>query len=192
MPYIQLCIPDIIIIFQNSHLSHIPGTGYLLDRLKLLVNILHFLQSAVVSSGIIQNPMPVNLRSHGTGSPAEKADKIRPMSHTLHGPQRHLTRLWCRCRHSCIPSIGTGLLLHNPENRGCGANLHQIFTPHSILHSSRKSLIIFFCVGKVWIRVVCHKIQTFLSHLVIIQITKETIGSNKISRLYVFSHNVTL
>ena len=142
MPYIQLRIKDIIVVFQNSYLCFVFRACRFLDLLKVLMDGMHFRQAAVIPAGIIQNTVPVDLRSHGRRSPTEIADIVRSMSDTLHRPQSQLPRFRSRSFHTGIPPVGAGLLLHDAESRRNRAGLRQISAPFSVLDRIRFFIVV--------------------------------------------------
>ena len=127
MPYIQLRVPHIIIIFYQCKRSLILCAGYIFNGLYPMPDTVYFCQLAVITIVVVQNAMPVNFCSHGSGTPTEKADIISTMCDALHCPQCHLPRFWSRCFHPCIPSVCAGLLLHNAKMRADGTDFRQIF-----------------------------------------------------------------
>ena len=86
MPYIQLCIPYIIIILQHTDLRLIARASQLLHTLQLFIDIMYLTDTAVLTAGVVQNAMPVNFCPHRARSPAEVADVIRSMRNRLHRP----------------------------------------------------------------------------------------------------------
>ena len=122
VPYIHVCIPEVVIILQDSEARPVLGPRQIFDGLYLVRKFCDFPKFPVIPVIIVQNPMPVNLRPYRTGTPAEETNIIRSMSDTLHRPERHLPRLRRRSFHPCIPSICPGLLLHNPKMRADGTH----------------------------------------------------------------------
>ena len=191
MPDIQLAVPYIIIIFQETDFRLIFRSRQLRKLLKFLMHRFHFCQSPVISSRIIQDTMPVNLSTVSTGSPAEIADIVCTMCHTLHGPQSHLSRLRSRSCHTGIPSVGSGLLFHDTEVFGYRTNLRQVTAPHTVFQKLIR-LIGVHTVCKVRIGIIRQKIQTFLRHSVIIQVCEHTVRCHKITRFDVFADHIAL
>ena len=155
------------------------------------MNRFDFCQSAVVSSGIIQDTMPVNLSTVSTGSPAEIADIVCTMCHTLHGPQSHLSRLRSRSCHTGIPSVGSGLLFHDTEVFGYRTNLRQVTAPHTVFQEVILVVRI-QTISKVRIRIICDEIQTLICHSLVVQVAEQTVGGDKITRFDVFADDIAL
>ena len=191
MPYIQLAVPCVVIVFQETNFCFILGACNLRQFLEFLMNRFDFCQSAVVSSGIIQDTMPVNLGTVSTGSPAEIADIVCTMCYALHSPQGHLSRLRSRSCHTGVPSVGSGLLFHDTKVFGYRTNLRQIAAPHPVFQKLIR-LIGVHTVCKVRIGIIGQKIQTFLCHSVIIQVCEHTIRCHKIVRFDIFADNIAL
>ena len=133
MPYIQFCIEFIVVCFQNADLRLVLSPCELRNLLELLVNICNLPDSAIFTAAVIQNAMPVYFRAHRAGSPAEIADIIRTVCDALHGPQCNLSWSGRRRLHCRVPSVCTGLLLHDAIDAMQRANLVQVHAPHAIL-----------------------------------------------------------
>ena len=191
MPYIQLAVPCVVIVFQETNFCFILGACKLRQFLEFLMNRFDFCQSAVVSSGIIQDTMPVNLGTVSTGSPAKIADIVCTMCYALHRPQCHLSRLRSRSYHTGVPSVGSGLLLHDTEVFRYRTDFRQIPAPHPVFQELIR-LIHIQTICKVWIGIIGHKVQAFLRHSLVVQITEQSVGSHKITRFDIFSDNITL
>ena len=191
MPYIQLAVPCVVIVFQETNFCFILGACNLRQFLEFLMNRFNFCQSAVVSSGIIQDTMPVNLSTVSTGSPAEIADIVCTMCHTLHGPQGHLSRLRSRSCHTGIPSVGSGLLFHDTEVFGYRTNLRQVTAPHTVFQEVILVVRI-QTISKVRIRIICDEIQTLVCHSLVVQVAEQTVGGDKITRFDVFANDIAL
>ncbi len=86
MPVIKLRIPDIIVIPQNCHAGAVNRARKLLQLFKFFMYFTNLSQPSVFPSGIIQNAVPVHLRTERTGTPAEIADKVRSVRNALHCP----------------------------------------------------------------------------------------------------------
>ena len=192
MPYIQLRVPHIIIIFYQCKRSLILCAGYIFNGLYPMPDTIYFCQLTVITIVVVQNAMPVNFCSHGSGTPTEKADIISTMCDALHCPQCHLPRFWSRCFHPCIPSVCAGLLLHNAKMRADGTDFRQIFAPFSIIEIIGMFRVFDQTVCKIRIRIICQHIQTLIFHLVVVHIAKNTICCDKILRLFIFADDITL
>ena len=186
MPYIKLAVPYVVVIFQETNFCLVFGTCDLRQFLEFLVNRFYFCQSAIVSSGIIQDTVPVDFCSIGTRSPTEIADIISTVCNALHGPQCHLSRFRCWSCHTGIPSIGTGLLFHDTEVFGYGTNLRQVTAPHTVF----QEVVRFVCiqaVSEVRVGIIHDEIQTLVCHSLVVQVAEQTVGGDKITRFQIFA-----
>ena len=191
MPYIKLAVPYVVVIFQETNFCLVFGTCDLRQFLEFLVNRFYFCQSAIVSSGIIQDTVPVDFCSIGTRSPTEIADIISTVCNALHGPQCHLSRFRCWSCHTGIPSIGTGLLFHDTEVFGYGTNLRQVTAPHTVF----QEVVRFVCiqaVSEVRVGIIHDEIQTLVCHSLVVQVAEQTVGGDKITRFQIFADDIAL
>ena len=116
MQFIVFGVKNIVIIPDYADSRFVFSSGNFADSRHFFIDIADFLKPSVIPAGIIQNSVPVNLRSKGACPPSEIADKIRSVGYGLHGPQCHLSPFRRRLHHAGIPAPGTRLLLHNAEN----------------------------------------------------------------------------
>ena len=65
---------------------YIPGPGNAPDFFHSFMDGLDFSKPAVVLVVVIQNTVPIDLRTHRASAPTEKTYEIRSMRDALHGP----------------------------------------------------------------------------------------------------------
>ena len=114
------------------------------------------------------------------------------MCNTLHSPEHHLSRLGSWGLHAGIPSVGPGLLFHNAEMGADGPHLRQISAPFPVIQVIGMFWVLTQTVRKIRIGVISIYIQTFILHLMIIQIPKHAVCGDKILRFFIFPDNVAL
>ena len=117
VPVVHLGIPDVVIVPEHSDLRPVGGSGDIGDGGDATVDVFDLRQLSIVPIIIVEDAVPIDLRTLGHGAPPEEADVIRSVGDALHGPQLDLARLRGRRFHSGIPSVGARLLLHDPEMR---------------------------------------------------------------------------
>ena len=192
MPYIQLRIPDVVIILEDGNLRFEGRAGNRRHLLDHFVHLANLADAAVLTAGIIQNAVPVDLGAHRTGAPAEVADVVRAMRDGLHGPQRQLARARCRRFHAGVPAVGAALLLHDAKPRGSGAGFGQVAAPLAVLQIVRPVHILAKAVSEVRIAVVGQEIEALAGHGMVVQVAEQAVGGNEIARLDILAQDVGL
>ena len=112
------------------------------------------------------------------------------MGDALHGPQSNLARFWHGGHHLHTP-IGAGLLLHHAKMRRDGTDLGKMSAPVPVL-CGVLLMVQGRAIGEIWIGIVHHKIQALFRHPMGIEISKYSVGSDKISLFHIPAENVAL
>ena len=191
MPFVQLGIPDVVVILQDTDLCFINASGDLLQPFQPVMDVPKLPEPPVLPAGIVQDPVPVDFRSHRTGAPAEVAHIIRAVGDGLHGPERHLAGSGRRSFHVGVPAVCAGLLLHDTEIGGNGSGLRQVPAPLPVLQQI-PFIVAIQTIRKIRIGIIGDEIQTFLCHPVIVQISEQTVGGDEIIRLFVLPDDLRL
>ena len=191
MPFVQLGVPDVVVILQDTDLCFVNASGDLLQPFQPVMNVPKLPEPPVLPAGIVQNAVPVDFRSHRTGAPAEVAHIIRAVGDGLHGPERHLAGPGRGRFHTGVPAVCSGLLLHDAEIGGNSSGFRQIPAPFPVLQQILFTVIV-QAVGKIRIGIVGDKIQALFCHPVVVQISEQAVGGDEIIRLFVLPDDLRL